>query len=169
MINDILQRLKQVKSTKLANWLACCPSHQDRNASLAITELDDGRVLLKCWAGCTAREITNAVGLNMRCLFPQKPEPKQTAKKPVMSVWDARRLSKELQQEQTIIAIYQSRVSSFQPIQQKQRLRAIQAGFRSNEIRDQLIKNNFMNAYGINGKNISGSRQERSLQCDINK
>ena len=140
MINDILQRLKQVKSTKSANWLACCPSHQDRHASLAITELDDGRVLLKCWAGCTAREITNAVGLNMRCLFPQKPEPKQTAKKPVMSVWEARRLSKELQQEQTIIAIYHSKVINLYPIEQSERERAVQAGFRSNEIRNQLNK-----------------------------
>ena len=30
---------------------ACCPAHDDTNPSLVITPTDDGKVLLKCWAG----------------------------------------------------------------------------------------------------------------------
>ena len=167
MIDDILSRLKQVKATKPSHWQARCPSHQDHKPSLSITELDDGRVLLKCWAGCTAKEITNAVGLNMRSLYPQKPEPKQTTKEPVMSVWEARRLSKELQQELTIIAIYQNKVDSFKTIRQEQRLRAIQAGLRSNEIKEQLIKNNFMNAYVRNGKHTAGADNYEACRKEL--
>lgn len=37
---------------------------------MAITETSDGVVLLKCFAGCTAHQIVNAIGLEMRDLFP---------------------------------------------------------------------------------------------------
>jgi len=33
-------------------WLAKCPCHDDRTASLSITEGEDGRLLMKCFAGC---------------------------------------------------------------------------------------------------------------------
>ena len=34
-------------------WMARCPAHDDRTPSLSIAQGDDGRVLLKCHAGCT--------------------------------------------------------------------------------------------------------------------
>ena len=36
-------------------WVARCPGHGDRRASLSIASGDDGKVLLKCHAGCSAR------------------------------------------------------------------------------------------------------------------
>jgi hypothetical protein len=48
-------------------WL--CPAHDDRNASLSVSEGDDGRVLVKCFAGCKPEEIVGALGLEMRDLF----------------------------------------------------------------------------------------------------
>ena len=51
-------------------WLALCPSHSDKNPSLAITEKQDGRLLLKCWHGCGANEIVSAIGLELKDLFP---------------------------------------------------------------------------------------------------
>ena len=50
-------------------YAARCPAHDDRNASLSVGVGDDGRVLVKCHAGCTAEEITAAVGLTIADLF----------------------------------------------------------------------------------------------------
>ena len=52
-------------------WL--CPAHDDRNASLSVAEGDDGRVLVKCFAGCSVEEIVAELGLEMRDLFDQPP------------------------------------------------------------------------------------------------
>lgn len=52
------------------SYKARCPAHDDKNPSLSICAADDGRVLLKCHAGCTANAIVTALGLTMRELFP---------------------------------------------------------------------------------------------------
>lgn len=66
-------------------WKAKCPAHEDRTASLGISEGADGRVLLNCFAGCTTESIVAAVGLSMSDLFPDesrsKPKVKPAEKK----------------------------------------------------------------------------------------
>ena len=69
-IDQILSRLDRVKQTGPDRWLALCPVHDDRRPSLSIREADDGKVLLKCWTGCGAAEIVNALGLSLADLFP---------------------------------------------------------------------------------------------------
>ena len=49
--------------------MARCPAHEDRHASLSIGEGHGGRILLKCFAGCTPREVVAALGLTMSDLF----------------------------------------------------------------------------------------------------
>lgn len=68
----LLQQLQKVKRTRPSHWLACCPSHPDKTASLSVRELDDGRVLAHCFAGCSVEEILSAVGLTFDDLFPAK-------------------------------------------------------------------------------------------------
>ncbi|GGD58643.1 hypothetical protein [Pseudoxanthomonas indica] len=50
-------------------WMAKCPSHPDRKPSLSVTEADDGRVLLKCFAECSALDIVQSLGLTLADLF----------------------------------------------------------------------------------------------------
>ena len=50
-------------------WSARCPAHDDRRPSLSVSEGDDGRALVKCFAGCTIDAICNAVGLQAADLF----------------------------------------------------------------------------------------------------
>jgi hypothetical protein len=69
MIGDLLNKLEKVKGSK-GRWVACCPAHLDRSPSLAITETDDGRILLKCFAGCSAQQVVEAVGMDLTDLFP---------------------------------------------------------------------------------------------------
>jgi hypothetical protein len=52
-------------------WVARCLAHDDRHASLSVTEADDGKVLLHCHAGCTTEDVLKAHGLTFRDLFPQ--------------------------------------------------------------------------------------------------
>lgn len=69
-LEKVIRCLDKVRSSGRNRWMARCPAHEDRSPSLAITETSDGVVLLKCFAGCTAHQIVNAIGLEMRDLFP---------------------------------------------------------------------------------------------------
>jgi hypothetical protein len=71
MIGNLLNRLEKVKGSK-GRWTACCPAHGDKSPSLAITLLPDERILLKCFAGCTAYEVVSAVGMDIGDLFPKE-------------------------------------------------------------------------------------------------
>lgn len=68
-ITKVLERLGKVKQRKPDQWMACCPAHDDRDPSLSIKEAYDGKVLLHCWAGCTADDIVASIGLELRDLF----------------------------------------------------------------------------------------------------
>ena len=68
----ILSQLEGVKRTGQGRWLAKCPSHEDRTASLSVRELEDGRILIHCFAGCSVHEIVSAVGMELSDLFPPR-------------------------------------------------------------------------------------------------
>ncbi len=68
----LLSRLDKVRGTGPGRWVACCPAHEDKRASLAVRELDDGRTLAHCFAGCTVHEVVSAAGLSLTDLFPEK-------------------------------------------------------------------------------------------------
>jgi len=68
MIENILSRLEKVKGRNGA-YTACCPAHSDKSPSLAIRELDDGRILMKCFGGCSVQEIMGAIEMEMEDLF----------------------------------------------------------------------------------------------------
>jgi hypothetical protein len=70
--DSLLSKLNGVKRTGQSRWLAKCPSHEDRTASLSIRELDDGRVLVHCFAGCDVHEVVSSVGLELTDLFPSR-------------------------------------------------------------------------------------------------
>lgn len=54
-------------------WIARCPAHDDYRPSLSIGEGDDGRTLLHCFAGCSIGDITRAMGIEVKELFPPDP------------------------------------------------------------------------------------------------
>ena len=69
-IEGLLYKLEGLRKNGDGKWTARCPAHDDRTPSLNIRELDDGKVLLKCWAGCSIEAIVKALGLHLRDLFP---------------------------------------------------------------------------------------------------
>ena len=68
----LLSRLENVKRTGAGRWIARCPAHDDRRASLSIREIEDGRILLHDFAGCPVEDVLSAVGLDMAALFPER-------------------------------------------------------------------------------------------------
>jgi hypothetical protein len=65
---EFLGRLKRVRRSG-DGWSAGCPAHDDRHASLSVGEGNDGRILVKCHAGCSIEEIVGALGLELKDLF----------------------------------------------------------------------------------------------------
>ena len=68
MITDeLLRNLKNVRRNS-NGWLALCPAHDDQKHSLSIRETDS-KILLKCFAACTVRNIVAALNMEMEDLF----------------------------------------------------------------------------------------------------
>ncbi|MFO2466114.1 virulence-associated protein E [Pseudomonas sp. 15FMM2] len=83
-LDKVLSCLDKVKPAGTNKWKACCPAHDDKNPSMAISEALDGTILLKCWAGCSAQNIVSAIGLELRDLFPGKKQPRRGPSKPAI-------------------------------------------------------------------------------------
>ena len=64
-----LDRLPSRPVRSGAGYAARCPAHNDQSPSLSISTGRDGRVLIKCWAGCTTESVLEALGLKWQDLF----------------------------------------------------------------------------------------------------
>jgi hypothetical protein len=71
--DKLLSRLGRVKATGPGRWMASCPTREDKHPSLAIRELDDGRVLLHDFGGEDVATIMSSLGLELCDLFPAAP------------------------------------------------------------------------------------------------
>lgn len=69
----VLSRADKVRRTGSGTWICCCPAHADKSPSMTVRELDDGRVLIHCFAGCDVESVLGAFGLEFDALFPPKP------------------------------------------------------------------------------------------------
>ncbi len=67
----LLARLDKVRTTGPSRWIACCPAHTDKSPSLAIRELEDGRILIRCFGGCPTNDVLVAIGLEFSDLYPE--------------------------------------------------------------------------------------------------
>ncbi len=127
-IDALLSKLKKVTQRGQGQWMACCPAHEDRSPSLAIKENHDGRVLLKCFAGCGAADVVHAVGLTLSDLFPEggkdQLDPFAFARIERKKSHD---LANEIQREKLILAIAQSDREKGKTISPKDRERELEA------------------------------------------
>jgi hypothetical protein len=70
----VLSRLDRVR--KCGNgFIARCPAHEDRSASLSVATGNDGRALTHCFAGCSAADVVAAIGLQLADLYPERIAP----------------------------------------------------------------------------------------------
>ena len=106
MIADkLLNQLTKVKRTGRESWIACCPAHDDKIPSMNITEKDDGRVLVHCFAGCSVNEILGAVGLTFSDLYPERAPDPYAAARPERMPFNPRDVLAAISTESLIVAL----------------------------------------------------------------
>jgi len=124
MIADaLIARLDGCKRTGADRWLALCPAHDDKNPSLSIREIED-RVLVHCWAGCSATEVLGAVGLEFDSLYPAKPTHRG---KPERRPWPAADVLRALEREALIVATAASTLGNGGQLSDQDRARLLLA------------------------------------------
>jgi DNA primase len=127
-IHLLLSQLKKVTVKGKGQWTACCPAHEDRSPSLAIRENHDGRILVKCFAGCGAAEVMEAVGLTLSDLFP---DGNKHEMRPFAFAQVERRKAHEeankIQKEKLILAMCDSRRKAGEKLSQQDLARELQA------------------------------------------
>ena len=101
-IEILLSRLDKAIARPGGQYIACCPAHDDKTPSLSIREVEDGRVLIYCFAGCSPADICAAVGLEMRDLFPNDGSQDRHQSRPR---WNYRDLLCVLEVEANVIQI----------------------------------------------------------------
>jgi hypothetical protein len=71
-VNRVLDRLNGVRQVGAGKWRSRCPGHGSKSQSLAIADVD-GRVLLKCFAGCETESVLNAMNMTFSDLYDNAP------------------------------------------------------------------------------------------------
>lgn len=72
--DEFIGKLEGVRASGRGRWLARCTGHKDKSPSLSVRELDDGRILVHCFAGCSVEEVVSGAGLQLQDLFPDQPQ-----------------------------------------------------------------------------------------------
>jgi hypothetical protein len=124
-VETLLQRLTKVKGGR-DRWTASCPAHEDRSPSLAIRELEDGRILLKCFGGCSVQEIVGAIGMDIGELFPK--EDKLSHHKPkVKNAFYATDLLRVIEFESVLVSVAASNLANGMKLSDNDRSRLRQS------------------------------------------
>lgn len=80
----VLPRFESVKRSG-GGWMARCPAHEDRQASLAIGPGREHPVVFHCHAGCVSEDILNALGLTWAEL--SKPSQREAGRRDNGDTW----------------------------------------------------------------------------------
>lgn len=104
-IEQILDRLDGVRNHGNGRYMAKCPSHIDKTASLGISD-KDGVILLRCFAGCETHWVVSGMGLQMSDLFP---ESTNKSGKPLRYRWSASQILTALSESMSEVAFYLER------------------------------------------------------------
>lgn len=127
-IDSLLGCLDRVRKTGPDRWQACCPAHDDRGPSLSLRLTDDGRVLVHCFAGCSAHEVVSAVGMSLSDLFP--PREIGHHARPIRQPFSAGEALNALGQEVAVVALASRMLAAQQALNGADHERLILAGER---------------------------------------
>lgn len=89
-------------------WLARCPAHEDKRASLSLADAPDGKLLLNCFAGCSFVEVREA--LVRRGLLPDNDnQPRQRRPRPFkVSIGDQLMLANIVEDDPVLSSAWRS-------------------------------------------------------------
>ncbi len=83
-LGNILPRLCGVRRAG-SGYVACCPNHDDREPSLSIREGKGGRILLRCFAGCSYQALLHALKPGPQRSGPTIPLPSRVFARPTIA------------------------------------------------------------------------------------
>ena len=131
-IESLLEKLDSVRKTGSGRWVARCPGHEDNSPSLSLRELDDGRALIHCFAGCSVEEVLGSVGLDFDALYPERLSESKPIRRPFSSA-DALRC---ITGEAVLVALAASDLAQGKPLSEDLRVRLVTAAGRINHALD---------------------------------
>ncbi|MHB9037063.1 MAG: hypothetical protein ACYC64_10365 [Armatimonadota bacterium] len=134
-IDNILERLPNSKPTS-NGWQAQCPAHDDSKASLCIHRAPDGKILLKCQAGCETKDIIAKLGLSWSDLF----SPKTSEAHARVPTGKDKYKRRSLRIEKKVIATYDYLNENSELLYQVQRTENKQFIQRRRVVRDNVAK-----------------------------
>lgn len=138
-LNTLLNRLDGVKQTAPNKWLAKCPAHDDKHASFGIKLLDNGSILLNCFAGCDKELILGSIDLDFSDLFPPRPKQIDHSKPaPKPPKFSAHELVKMAVFESTVICLAIEKLTTTGTISADDLIRVNTAMATLNEIRSEV-------------------------------
>lgn len=129
----LLSKLDRVKRTGPNTWVASCPTRADKRPSLAVRELEDGRVLIHDFGGDSPAEILAAVGLAFDDLFPPRPAVPAHIGKPERRPFPCADAFRAIAFETTIVAIAGAAILAGEPVSQFDKARLLVAVGRIND------------------------------------
>ena len=129
-LETILSRVDKLKRTGQGRYIACCPAHADKRPSMNIRELDDGRVLIKCFGGCDNESILSALGLQFSDLFPEPVTPHGKRERKPFNAYDVLAC---VRFEARITALAAIELSKGKPLTEQDKARLMLAASRLNE------------------------------------
>lgn len=125
-VTRLLGRLERVVDRGFGQFLARCPAHDDTNPSLSIKVLDDGRVLIHCFAGCAIDQVLGALRLELSDLYPNSPPPANAS----TARWNYLDLLLMARREMQVAVIALGDVLADRPINESDRERPLAAQSR---------------------------------------
>lgn len=133
-VENLLSRLEKVRPNGRQRWMACCPAHADRTPSLSITEQQNGKVSVKCFAGCSGEEVMGAVGMSLAELYPDWDAHKLYVEHPTYATTKAKREKNKQEEQQRkdeiLLEIYKQMARTKQPLTQEDHAKAKAAFLR---------------------------------------
>lgn len=115
-LEQLLEKLDQVRQVGVGEFVACCPAHDDRNPSLAISVKEDNCVLIWCHAGCGACNVLDAIGLDFSALYPQPFKGDSLAEKPLKRRFSAHHILQAVSHELLVAIQICTMVLARQPL-----------------------------------------------------
>lgn len=141
-IDLVLSRLDghKLRENGRDRWRACCPAHRGSNPSaLSIGIGQDDAVLLKCWQGCSADQVAQALGLELSDLFPQRPRPGNgTAPMKRRRLISAGQALDLLDSEMTLAIVCAADMAQGKALTEQTRQRLLQGAARVTVLRDEV-------------------------------
>ena len=90
-------------------WMAPCPAHEDREPSLSVRDSDDGKVLIRCHAGCDQSRVIAT--LRSRGLW--EGSPRQCVRPQLRAVTASRPSCDDAKRSEAALSIWRSVIPSY--------------------------------------------------------